>query len=240
MLKRKYEQKLISALETNKEFLIDNLRQEWEEAQKIIKRKERAERIVAMTKKSGAALGKIILGMTLVGGVLTVAMVAPKVFTVFGRPDKSGKRYKGFFNEQDFRKSIRQLKFKKYIKVVKKGKNEDSEIFEIYLEKKGNKKIVRESFKDLTIAKSARWDDVWRIVAFDIPERHKWAREGFREKLRQLDFYPLQESVFALPYDCRREIEFLCSVFNISDYVRYLETKILVFDDDLRDFYGIK
>lgn len=240
MFKRKYGKKLIAALEKNNEFLIDNLRREWEESQKIVKRKEQAEKIVAMAKKSGAALGKIILGMALVSGVLIVAMVAPKVFVVFGRSNKAGKRYKYFFDEQNFRKTIKKLKFKKYIKVVKKDENKEGAIFEICLEKQGSQKVVRESFGDLTITKPAQWDGVWRIVVFDIPERHKWAREGFRDKLKQLNFYQIQDSVFAFPYDCRREIEFICSVFSISDYIRYLEVKTLFFDNDLRDFYGIK
>ncbi len=240
MLKRKYEKKLITALENNKDFLINNLRKEWEEAQKDIKRKENVEKIAAMVKKSGAALGKVILGMALVGGVLTVAMVAPKIFTVFGRSKKSGKIYRGFFNEQDIKKTIRKQKSNKYIKVIKnKNLGESEYVYKIYLEKRGGKKILQESFNDLTIIKPAQWDNLWRIVIFDIPEKHKWAREGFREKLRQLNFYQLQDSVFALPYDCKREIEFICSVFNISDYVRYLETKTLIPVNDLMDFFEI-
>lgn len=233
--KRKYERKLMAALNQNQDFLVDNLRGEWEEIDKLIRRKEKIERIVELTKKSGMALGKAVLGLALVGGVLTMVMVAPKIFTLIGRSNKEGVKYKGFFSKSDLKNSMKYLKYKKYIKIIKK----DNEKFEIYLEKKGKDKIIKESFHDLTIPQPIKWDGYWRIIIFDIPEKHKWAREGFREKLRQLNFYQLQESVFVIPYNCRKEIEFLCSIFNISDYVRFIKTNHLVFDDDIKDIFKV-
>lgn len=241
--KRKYEQKLITALalDGNRDFLINNFKMEWEEVQKDINRKERIEKIETLLKKSGVAIGKTVLGLALFGGVLTAVMVAPKIFVLFSSPNKYGKRYKIFLREQEFKRAMVNFKRCHYIKMLKKqnDNDENGKVYEIYLEKKGEQRIIKESFNDLTIAKPANWDGIWRMVIFDIPDKHKWAREGLREKLRQLNFYQLQESVFVFPYDCQKEIIFICSVFNINDYVRYLEVKKIIFDEDLKNFYRI-
>ena len=236
---KKYEYKLEKNLEINQNFLIDNLKTEWEESLKIINKKERAEKNIEMAKKSGIALGKIIISLALIGGILTVATVAPNVFSAFGKIINTNKKYKTFFNKKEFEKTTKYLKRYKYIKIVKKKGDGDEEIYEIYLEKKGAQRVIKEGFNNLTIAKPEKWDGIWRMVMFDIPNKHKWAREGFREKLRQMNFYQVQESVFVYPYNCFKEIEFLCSVFNIVDCVRYAEIKKIFFDNDILDFYQI-
>ncbi|MBI4034031.1 MAG: hypothetical protein HY378_00590 [Candidatus Brennerbacteria bacterium] len=64
--------------------------------------------------------------------------------------------------------------------------------------------------------KRQRWDGKWRLVTFDIPDSKKTAREALRRKLKELDFYPLQKSVFITPYRCEDEIDFICSVFDVN------------------------
>ena len=48
---------------------------------------------------------------------------------------------------------------------------------------------------------------------FDIPERFKKQGEALRNKLRELGFAKLQESVFIYPYECEDEINFIVEVF---------------------------
>lgn len=234
-MKRKYENKILFRIDKNKTLLINNLENEWDSIQKSINRKEKIEKIIELTKKSGIVLCKTILQLAAIGGILTVVMVAPKIFAAFNDLSKTDKKYKGFFYKKDFNNSIKYLKNKKYIKVIKK----DDGTFEIYLEKKGAQKALFESFNDLTIKKQEKWDNLWRIVIFDIPEKLKWGRDGFRGKLKQLNFYQIQESVFVFPYDCKKEVEFLCSIFNISDYVRFIEAKSIIHNSDIIDFYKL-
>ncbi|MBI2405092.1 hypothetical protein HYV22_02840, partial [Candidatus Gottesmanbacteria bacterium] len=54
-----------------------------------------------------------------------------------------------------------------------------------------------------------KWDNKWRVVIFDIPERYKRIRDIFRMRLGQLGLYQFQESVYVFPYHCFDEIEFL-------------------------------
>jgi phenylacetic acid degradation operon negative regulatory protein len=111
--------------------------------------------------------------------------------------------------------------------------------FEIRLTEKGLARVLQDSFQNMKIRESKNWDGYWRVIVFDIPDRHKWAREGFREKLKNLNFYQLQKSVFVAPYPCEKMIEFLISVFSINSYVRLIETQDLSDDLELKKFFAL-
>lgn len=227
--KRKYQKKLSSQLVQHKEFLLEKLKEEWEQIQKEAKR----EHIVRQVKEVGQAVlattAKTILALTVIGGVLIVASIAPNVFGAAGRLRKKGY----FFNKKDFNKAKHYLRRQEYIEV-----NKGDKIFEIKLTGKGFAKVYQMTFDNLKISVPAKWDGFWRIVIFDIPNRHKWAREGFRGKLREMGFYPLQESVFAMPYSCEKEVLFLVSVFNLSSYVRIIKTQYLNPDSDIKKHFN--
>ncbi|KKS75569.1 MAG: hypothetical protein UV48_C0009G0002 [Candidatus Azambacteria bacterium GW2011_GWA2_42_9] len=59
-------------------------------------------------------------------------------------------------------------------------------------------------------------------MVFDIPEKHKKAREAIRECLNNLGFYKFQKSVFVLPFECSDEIDFITEYFNVRSYVRLI------------------
>ncbi len=85
----------------------------------------------------------------------------------------------------------------------------------IILTKLGKKKILIYDLDNIKL-KKGRWDGKWRLVIFDIPDSKKRAREALRQKLKELDFYPLQKSVFINPYPCEDEVDFLCNIFDIN------------------------
>lgn len=89
---------------------------------------------------------------------------------------------------------------------------------------KGKKKIIQYKLDDLRIKKNKR-DGLWRIIVFDIPEKNKQARDFFRDKLKQMGLYQLQESVFYTPYECRDEIDFLRYELGVERYVVYILAK---------------
>ncbi|MBI4135968.1 MAG: hypothetical protein HY481_00220 [Candidatus Vogelbacteria bacterium] len=113
-------------------------------------------------------------------------------------------------------------------RLVKEFKNErlvdyrekaDGEI-EITITDKGQLAMLNFNLDKMFIPEPKIWDQKWRLVVFDIPEKIKRARDALREKLRELGFYEWQKSVFIHPYDCTREIDFLSEFFNIRPYVR--------------------
>ncbi len=226
--KRKYEWKLKNRLYANKTPLLAELEKEWYEIQKTAKREE----LVRRVKEISFQVTKTLLFLLVLGGVFTVVLIAPKVFVVYD----SFTRRRGFFNEKRLKRSLYYLKRHQYIKFVNKGKN----TYEVQITKKGVEKSLSEFFDKLSLIKQPKWDGLWRIVVFDIPEKHKWEREGFRRKLSQLGLYRLQKSVFVTPYPCEKEISLFVLIFNISPYVHFIETKYLSNDGVIKKHFGLK
>lgn len=98
----------------------------------------------------------------------------------------------------------------------------------------GKQKALCYKLEDLKIKRPKYWNGKWYLVIFDIPEKMKRAREALRRKLKELGFVELQKSVFAFPYECEDEINFVAEVFEVGRYVRYLKVDYLTNEAELR------
>src|SRR3989338_6991078 len=107
----------------------------------------------------------------------------------------------------------------KRAKFIEKKKNYDG-LVAISLTDKGKLRALNIRFRKLR-NKKENWDGKWRMVAFDIPDQCKKARDALRYRARTGGFYELQESVFLYPYDCRKEIEDFIKLFRLEKYVRF-------------------
>lgn len=174
-------------------------------------------------------MGFTILGLAAVCGVVFVGAVAPNIFSAFGRLG----RHRRFFDKKDFTERVRYFQRRGYLKV---GKDDDGGM-EIELTVRGEEQMIKRALGELRIAPQERWDGIWRIVLFDIPERHRWARVGIRDALKRMGFYRLQKSVFVFPYPCREEIDFLTRLYDVGRAIRFIETTSLEADDDARAFF---
>ena len=163
---RKIRNKLKKLLHANQGQLIETLRNEWIESEKIKMKRERRERVKEIALDSG----RIILAMLLLGGVLAIAAVAPNIFTVFGRRGR-----KAYFSKYDFVQRVKYLKKKKLIETEK----QDVENYTIALTEQGRKQALLSSLDELSISKQHDWDGMWRIVFFDIPENRKARRASY-------------------------------------------------------------
>lgn len=95
------------------------------------------------------------------------------------------------------------------------------------LTNKGKRRLVNLNLKKLSRLKRKKWDGLWRLIIFDIPEEKKFAREALRRRLKYFGFFPLQKSVFVFPYECEKEIATLADDFEIGDYIEILLAKHL-------------
>ncbi len=95
----------------------------------------------------------------------------------------------------------------------------------LLLTESGKKKVLQFAIDDLQIKKPNKWDGLWRLIIFDIPEDKRLAREIFRRKLRDLEFTLLQKSVFVSRYPCKDEIDFLRHILEIAPFVHYVVAK---------------
>lgn len=234
--KRKYDKKLTTQALKHKDFIIKHLRQEWD----ILEKKASKERLLRIIKEGGTTVatitGKALLTLLLVGGTVTIATVAPNILGAIGR---TGKR-KAYFHKKHIRTEITYLKKQDYIQIKRSKDNKDKNLYEVKPTESGMKRAVAKALGELKIYRPEYWDKFWRIVIFDIPDKHKWARDGLRNRLKALDFYQLQKSVFVFPHPCYDELEFLMSLYNVTDYVRIIETDKIIPDDDLMSYFNLK
>lgn len=85
-----------------------------------------------------------------------------------------------------------------------------------------------------------KWDGRWRIVIFDLPETLKKWREHVRGELKNLGFYPLQESVYITPYPVTGEVDEFLREWNLRKYFRYLTVSEIDNEGDLKAVFGLK
>lgn len=136
------------------------------------------------------------------------------------------------FSKKRLRETLIRLKNKDLIDLqVIDGKK----IF--VLTEKGNKKIQRYIIDEMEVEIPEKWDGMWRIVIFDIPESKRRARQIFAQKLKKLGFYQIQRSVFIHPFECRDEIDFMKETFEIDDYVTYITAVSISGDEKIKEFY---
>lgn len=112
--------------------------------------------------------------------------------------------------------------------------------FQVVLTEEGKQKLEEWSIDDLVIPVQKRWDGRWRMIAFDISEKRKKAREALRQTLQRLGFFQLQKSIFVHPYPCEAEIRLLKSVFSILDHeVLYFSTDIIPREKYLKQHFKL-
>ena len=87
----------------------------------------------------------------------------------------------------------------------------------ISLTAEGKKKAGRFQIDSLEIKKQKKWDGMWRLVIFDIPQLKNVQRNAFRGKLIELGFMPLQKSIWICPYQCDDEIGLLRDFFGLGE-----------------------
>ena len=93
---------------------------------------------------------------------------------------------------------------------------------------------------ELSLTKFKRWDEKWHIIAFDIPEKHKPARNALTAKMKELGLIAFQKSLWIYPYYCKDEIDFVAEVFNVGKYVHYIVVASITNDKLLRNKFNLK
>ena len=132
--------------------------------------------------------------------------------------------------------AIRRLNQKRLVELMEKGDG----LF-IKITDNGKQLIKNFDYDNLQLPKAKKWDNKWRFIIFDIPNDKRRERQAFSTKLKEIGFYPLQESVFIYPYDCRDEIDFVCEFLSIGRYTNYCLVESLdKREGDLRRIFGLK
>lgn len=178
----------------------------------------------------GNIIRDILIGLGTLGAVIVVGAVAPGIF---GALNKAG-FMRSKHNKEKFHERLKYLKRRKLI-LVKDNLNGTQTV---ELSEKSKKIFLKYNLDEISIKPMKKWDGRWRFVMFDIPDKSRKASNALREKLKELGFYQLQKSIWIHNCPIKDEIEFICSVFNIREYVKMGE--IINFDDEAaRSEFGI-
>lgn len=172
-------------------------------------------------KREGAVIGgltKTLLLTVGAGVVIGTALVFPGAGFLYKKFKKQ--QWEDAKKRGVLRSTIKRLERQKLIS----WKEKDGEL-QLTLEEKGRKRMLQYEMDTLTLKNTGKWDGLWRVVIFDIPEDKRNAREFFREKLKDLGFQQLQKSVFITRLECKDEIDFLRHSLEVAPHVSYILAK---------------
>lgn len=69
------------------------------------------------------------------------------------------------------------------------------------------------------------WDEKWRVVIFDIPEKQRKLRDLLRSKLKYWNFEPWQKSIWVTKINCTEELRKFIKDIGIEEWVMVLESE---------------
>ena len=191
-----------------------------------------------MRKRYGE-ITKDILSTMAVAGLITVAVtLSPNLLYNIAKEIIKIKKKDWKYKNTDARKLSRSLAGlnKNKIIILKEVNGK----FVVELTEKGRRVVGEIQFENMEIKKQTVWDGKWRIVIFDIPENQRRVeRNALRGKLQNLGFYQIQKSVWAYPYPCEKEIQFLCEMFNINPYVNIITAEKIYNDDSMKKHFKL-
>ncbi len=86
----------------------------------------------------------------------------------------------------------------------------------------GKRWMLKYALEDLEVPTPKKWDGRWRMVIYDVARHKASLRNLFRNTLKRLGFYNLQESTWIYPYPCEKEIHFIRDYCGMGGDVIYI------------------
>lgn len=178
--------------------------------------------------KTASTAALIIIG---VAGAVALSAIAPNILVAIGKIFLKKSPKKRFSKKEKDRKISKTIYYLKSSGLIRMRPTKHD--FVIYLTSRGKKRLDKLSLDTITVSKPKSWDGKWWQIAADIPtEDYRWAADLFRDKLKELKFYPLQRTLWFYPYDPRKEIEFIIQTYGIERFVTVMEINRLDRDDE--------
>ena len=175
----------------------------------------------------GAASLAIIFGLG--QGIITMAGVAPVSKKTGKKMGIAGSVNWAIENSRDFVSDYIEIK-----KTLKDLTENNSRVILHRLQKKGlvEKKnnefkltfLGKRYFKKINeeISSRKKWDNKWRIVFFDIPEKLRKERAWLRFQLYGLGYQPLQKSVFLGKFSLTEDIFREIIIRKLNNFIRII------------------
>jgi phenylacetic acid degradation operon negative regulatory protein len=171
--------------------------------------------------------------MTLQEILLSFVDISVDTFEIFD----ARKIYKRPINSYRHWRQRSKVSPKTFYNLKKKGYIQEEAEGNLLVTPKGNNIINRYLVDNLKVLVPKEWDELWRVVIFDIPEEKRSTRNKFRRKLKELGFVMVQQSVFCYPYDCVEEVIFVAKYFEVEEYITFMEVSSIITNKNIFDIY---
>jgi len=99
-------------------------------------------------------------------------------------------------------------------------------------------RLILESAVDT--GKKKKWDGRWRLVSFDIWEKHRNKRDRLRWLLHKIGFKKVHASLWIYPYDCEELIVFMRTDLCVGRGVLYFVADAIEGDRELRKYFKLR
>lgn len=146
-------------------------------------------------KQKRVPMKNILLRSLAVAGVVSIALMAPKMTRLLKHLDRPAKNRAQLYRR--INQGIDRLEASGLVTVTGERGNRRVEITE-----KGRKVMEQIEFENYQIREPAFWDGKWRVLMFDIAERRRRTRNQLRRLLQGAGFVRIQDSVWVYPYPC--------------------------------------
>ena len=142
----------------------------------------------------------LILRTLALGGIMSVALVAPKTIKLLKKLDRGTTKRTDLYRR--ITKAVTDLEYAGFVRTSgERGHRR------VVLTEKGLAKIETIFASEYRIPVPVFWDGKWRVVIFDIREKRRKTRAQLRILLSNAGFIRLQDSVWVYPYPCDEFIE---------------------------------
>jgi len=177
-------------------------------------------------------LENILLGSIAVAGVAGIALLAPPMLRLLKNADPE------WLLKRDPGRRLRESALRLKRKGLVEFKSENGKK-RLRLTPRGEKVMGSIWNETYQLQKPRRWDERWRLVIFDIPEKQRPTRDKIRHLVSRLGFLRLQDSVWVYPYDCEELVTLLKTDLKIGRAVLYIIADAIEFDKPIRQHSGL-
>lgn len=172
-------------------------------------------------------LQQVVLGTIAAAGIIAVGAMAPNVLSGLEKLGMLPKPRQGEY----IAAARRRLK--------KRGLLAEEDGF-LRLTAAGQRELDKLSLLDGSrISHPRRWDQRWRVLIFDIPERKRGVRDAVRFRLRAAGFLRAQDSVWIFPYPCEEFVALLKAECKIGKDLLYMIVDSIENDGKYRDAFDL-
>lgn len=109
----------------------------------------------------------------------------------------------------------------------------------IKLSPKGEKLLKIIQFDEIELVSNNKWDKIWRLVSYDIPNKYNNERNYFRKKLKDFGFIQIQKSLWLVPIECKEEIAILAQTIGVSPFVIFMQTDYVPKQDTYLKYFEL-